>query len=83
MMMSQEGAAPAPRLQGLLTKDLPDGRMRRYSGARHAELNASRDLRLDNLTCADCGVYSCQLAAPVGEQNREGRVVLAMKGERL
>ncbi|TNN33281.1 CD83 antigen [Liparis tanakae] len=74
----KEGAPPAPRLQGLLFIDLPVGVTRRYSGARRAELNASRDLQLDNLTCADRGVYSCQLAAPLGEQNREGRVELAM-----
>uniref|UniRef100_G3Q0R0 Ig-like domain-containing protein n=1 Tax=Gasterosteus aculeatus TaxID=69293 RepID=G3Q0R0_GASAC len=74
----KEGTPPASRLTGVLTRDLANGTVRRYLGMqRAAELRGeSRDLHLPNATCADAGYYVCHLSAPVGEQNREGRVLL-------
>ncbi|XP_018534229.1 CD83 antigen [Lates calcarifer] len=71
---------PAPRLSGLLTRDLPNGTTRYYAGVeRQVTLMAeSRSILLPNVTCGDSGVYMCHLAAPVGEQNREGPVLLAL-----
>ncbi|KAI3361260.1 hypothetical protein L3Q82_012930 [Scortum barcoo] len=71
---------PAPRLSGLLTKELPDGETRQYHGVdREAELHGeSHDIFLPNVTCSDGGLYTCHLAAPVGEQNREGQVLLTL-----
>uniref|UniRef100_A0A8C6U3K0 Ig-like domain-containing protein n=1 Tax=Neogobius melanostomus TaxID=47308 RepID=A0A8C6U3K0_9GOBI len=39
----------------------------------------SLSLLLPPVTCSDSGVYQCYMAAPVGEQNREGRVGLRVK----
>ncbi|XP_034409157.1 uncharacterized protein LOC117745158 [Cyclopterus lumpus] len=77
----KEGEPPLSRANGLLTKELPNGTTRWYTGVRReVELLAeSRDILLPNVTCGDCGVYTCHLAAPVGEQNREGQVVLALR----
>ncbi|XP_041650068.1 CD83 antigen [Cheilinus undulatus] len=65
-------------LSGLLTRDLPNGTTRWYRGVdREVELlSDSSDIFMPNLTCADRGVYTCHLAAPVGEQNRERQVLL-------
>ncbi|XP_037310017.2 CD83 antigen [Pungitius pungitius] len=78
----KEGPPPASRLLGVLTRYLPNGTVVRYrSTQREAELHGeSRDLRLPNATCDDAGYYTCDLAAPVGEQNREGRVLLTTTG---
>ncbi|XP_035529045.1 CD83 antigen [Morone saxatilis] len=72
---------PSPsRLSGLLTRDLPDGPTRWYtSGDQEAELmKESNGIFLPNVTCEESGVYECHLAAPVGEQNRDGRVQLTL-----
>ncbi|TMS11134.1 CD83 antigen [Larimichthys crocea] len=68
------------RLSGLLMKHLPNGTTQWYKGAEGEVefVNESRNILLSNVTCADSGVYVCHLAAPVGEQNREGRVLLAL-----
>ncbi|XP_049440858.1 CD83 antigen [Epinephelus fuscoguttatus] len=68
------------QLSGLLTKDLPNGTTRWYTGVdREVDLlGESRSILLPNVTCADRGVYVCHLAAPVGEQNREGQVLLTL-----
>ncbi|TKS82699.1 CD83 antigen [Collichthys lucidus] len=68
------------RLSGLLMKHLPNGTTQWYKGAEGEVefVNESRNIRLSNGTCADSGVYVCHLAAPVGEQNREGRVLLTL-----
>ncbi|XP_010750820.2 CD83 antigen [Larimichthys crocea] len=68
------------RLSGLLMKHLPNGPTQWYKGAEGEVefVNESRNILLSNVTCADSGVYVCHLAAPVGEQNREGRVLLAL-----
>ncbi|XP_032375255.1 CD83 antigen [Etheostoma spectabile] len=74
------GASPSSRLSGLLTRDLPDGPTHRYSGVeREVQLRGeSRDLSLPNVTCGDGGLYTCHLAAPVGEQNQDGQVLLTL-----
>nr|XP_046255548.1 CD83 antigen [Scatophagus argus] len=74
------GEPPAPRLSGLVTRDLPNGTVRWYSGVERQVdlLDESRDMLFPNATCGDSGVYTCHLAAPVGEQNQEGRVLLTM-----
>ncbi|KAE8289344.1 hypothetical protein D5F01_LYC13233 [Larimichthys crocea] len=61
-------------------KHLPNGTTQWYKGAEGEVefVNESRNILLSNVTCADSGVYVCHLAAPVGEQNREGRVLLAL-----
>ncbi|XP_030013339.1 CD83 antigen [Sphaeramia orbicularis] len=71
---------PAPRLRGLLTKDLPDGSTQWYLGVgQEVELlQDSLNVLLRNVSCEDKGVYMCHLAAPVGEQNREGLVLLTL-----
>lgn len=82
-MVSQVGEPPSPRLSGLLTRDLPNGTTRWYTGVeREVELlGDSHTLFLTNVTCGDAGVYSCHLAAPVGEQNRDGEVFLTVTGK--
>ncbi|XP_067366179.1 CD83 antigen isoform X2 [Channa argus] len=71
---------PVSRVSGLLTRDLPDGPTRWFTSLdREVELRDSgRSIFLPNVTCSDSGVYICHLAAPVGEQNREGRVLLTL-----
>ncbi|KAK7878275.1 hypothetical protein WMY93_031094 [Mugilogobius chulae] len=67
-----------PRLTGLVSRGLPNGTMRWYVGA-DTRISLQKDtlnLQLPKVTCSDQGVYQCYLAAPVGEQNREGRVRL-------
>ncbi|KAK7877762.1 hypothetical protein WMY93_030576 [Mugilogobius chulae] len=71
-----------PRLTGLVSKTLPNGTMRWYVGA-DTRISLQKDtlnLQLPTVTCSDQGVYQCYLAAPVGEQNREGRVRLTVTG---
>ncbi|KAK7877755.1 hypothetical protein WMY93_030569 [Mugilogobius chulae] len=71
-----------PRLTGLVSKTLPNGTMRWYVGA-DTRISLQKDtlnLQLPTVTCSDQGVYQCYLAAPVGEQNREGRVLLTVTG---
>ncbi|XP_068586017.1 CD83 antigen [Cebidichthys violaceus] len=77
----KDGEPSSSRLHGLLTKDLPNGTTRRYIGLqREVELlDESRDIVLSNVTCGDVGSYTCHLAAPVGEQNREGQVLLELR----
>lgn len=74
------GQPPSSRLSGLLTKDLPNGTTQWYAGVEREVdlLGESRDILLPNVTCGDSGLYICHLAAPVGEQNREGRVLLTL-----
>ncbi|XP_041799360.1 CD83 antigen-like [Chelmon rostratus] len=74
------GEPPSPRLSGLLTRDLPNGTTRWYRGVERevALLGESHSILLPNVTCGDSGVYMCHLAAPVGEQNREGKVLLTL-----
>ncbi|KAM6994309.1 CD83 antigen [Tautogolabrus adspersus] len=71
---------PSSRLSGILTRDLPNGTTSYYLGMeREVELlGESPDIFMPNLTCADRGVYTCHLAAPVGEQNRERQVILSL-----
>lgn len=66
---------------GLLTKDLPNGTTRWYKDVERevSFLDESTSIRLPNVTCGDGGVYKCHLAAPVGEQNRDGKVLLIVK----
>ncbi|KAK7877757.1 hypothetical protein WMY93_030571 [Mugilogobius chulae] len=71
-----------PRLTGLVSRALPNGTMRWYVGA-DTRISLQKDtlnLQLPTVTCSDQGVYQCYLAAPVGEQNREGRVRLTVTG---
>ncbi|XP_031175349.1 CD83 antigen [Sander lucioperca] len=74
------GESPSSRLSGLLTKDLPNGPTSLYSGVKREVmlLDESRDITLPNVTCGDSGLYSCHLAAPVGEQNQDGLVLLTL-----
>ncbi|XP_068613283.1 CD83 antigen-like [Brachionichthys hirsutus] len=74
------GEMPSPRLSGLLTRNLTDGTTRRHAGvARDVQLlDGSRHVLLANVTCDDRGVYSCHLAAPVGERDLEGQVRLTV-----
>lgn len=75
------------RLRGLLVRHFTSNTTRRYPGAEPAmeavELLPDKEhaIRLANVTCANAGLYSCSLAAPVHEQNREGRVQLIVTGE--
>uniref|UniRef100_A0A3B4B942 Ig-like domain-containing protein n=1 Tax=Periophthalmus magnuspinnatus TaxID=409849 RepID=A0A3B4B942_9GOBI len=69
-----------PRLSGLVSKTLPDGQMMWYVDAdtRVSLEEGTLNLRLPTVTCSDQAVYQCYLAAPVGEQNRKGRVRLSV-----
>ncbi|XP_072316803.1 uncharacterized protein [Eucyclogobius newberryi] len=71
-----------PRLTGLVSMAMPAGTMRWYVGA-DTGISLEEDtlsLKLPTVNCSDQGVYLCYLAAPVGEQNREGRVRLRVTG---
>ncbi|XP_040901321.1 CD83 antigen [Toxotes jaculatrix] len=72
--------APSSRLSGLLTKDLINGTTSWYMDLdREVELqDETHSIFLPNVTCSDSGVYLCHLAAPVGEQIREGQVLLTL-----
>uniref|UniRef100_A0A3B4AAW2 Ig-like domain-containing protein n=1 Tax=Periophthalmus magnuspinnatus TaxID=409849 RepID=A0A3B4AAW2_9GOBI len=72
-----------PRLSGLVSKTLPDGQMMWYVDAdtRVSLEEETLNLRLPTVTCSDQAVYQCYLAAPVGEQNRKGRVRLSVTGK--
>ncbi|KAM7421611.1 hypothetical protein PAMA_015656 [Pampus argenteus] len=74
------GEPPSSTLSGLLTRELPNGTTTWYAGVdREVELlGQSRNIVLPNVTCSDRGVYRCHLAAPVGEQNQEGKVLLTL-----
>uniref|UniRef100_A0A3B4ACG7 Ig-like domain-containing protein n=1 Tax=Periophthalmus magnuspinnatus TaxID=409849 RepID=A0A3B4ACG7_9GOBI len=68
---------------GLVSKTLPDGQMMWYVDAdtRVSLEEETLNLRLPTVTCSDQAVYQCYLAAPVGEQNRKGRVRLSVTGK--
>ena len=70
------------RLDGLLIRALPSGTIRRCIGLRREVqlLEDSWDILLPNVSFGDSGTYLCLLAAPVGEQSREGRLHLAVTG---
>ncbi|XP_026172492.1 CD83 antigen [Mastacembelus armatus] len=65
---------------GLLTRDLLNGTTRWFTGLeREVELQRnSHKINLPKVACGDRGIYMCHLAAPVGEQNREGQVLLTL-----
>ncbi|XP_004078388.1 CD83 antigen [Oryzias latipes] len=73
--------SPSLHRSGLLRKELPDGPTRLYEGMyREVELlDEAHSILLPSLACSDSGVYICSLAAPVGEQNREGRILLSVE----
>lgn len=69
LMTSQVSDLPSPDISGVLVRELSFG------------VDESHDIVLANVTCGEAGLYACHLAAPVGEQNREGRVLLTLTGE--
>ncbi|XP_007572966.1 CD83 antigen [Poecilia formosa] len=74
------GSDSSHQRNGLLAKSLPNGTTRWYKDVtRKVELqDESLDLVLPNVTCCDSGEYLCFLAAPVGQQNQEGKVLLTL-----
>ncbi|CAB1334304.1 unnamed protein product, partial [Coregonus sp. 'balchen'] len=78
------GEEPSNKESGLLMKRLsPNSTTQWYAGLeREVELLAddSFDIVLPNVTAVDSGRYKCLLAAPVGEQNQEGQIVLRVTG---
>uniref|UniRef100_A0A3B5L7J3 Ig-like domain-containing protein n=1 Tax=Xiphophorus couchianus TaxID=32473 RepID=A0A3B5L7J3_9TELE len=78
------GSDSSHQRDGLLAKYLPNGTTRWYKDVtRKVELqDDSLDLVLPNVTCSDSGVYLCFLAAPVGQQNQEGKVKLTLPGKK-
>ncbi|CAB1334301.1 unnamed protein product [Coregonus sp. 'balchen'] len=72
---------PYNKESGLLMKRLSHNSTTQwYAGLeREVELLAddSFDIFLPNVTAVDSGRYKCLLAAPVGEQNQEGQIVLS------
>ncbi|XP_054903185.1 CD83 antigen [Poeciliopsis prolifica] len=74
------GSDSTHQRNGLLAKNLPNGTTRWYKDmTRKVQLQGeSLDLFLPNVTCSDSGVYLCFLAAPVGQQNQEGKVLLTL-----
>lgn len=83
LVLLQVEESPSLSRRGLLRKELPDGPARLYEGMdREVELlDEDYSILLSSLTCSDSGLYLCQLAAPVGEQNKEGRILLSVKGK--
>lgn len=82
-MVLQLSSLPAPHQKGLVTRNLPNGATIWYTDVdtKVDFQGESLDVFLPNVTCRDSGVYKCHLAAPVGEQNREGDVVLTLAGK--
>lgn len=82
-MVSQAGRDSSHQRNGLLAKNLPNGTTRWYKDVtREVKLqDESLDLVMPNVTCSDSGVYLCFLAAPVGQQNQEGKVLLTLPGK--
>uniref|UniRef100_A0A8C6T798 Ig-like domain-containing protein n=1 Tax=Neogobius melanostomus TaxID=47308 RepID=A0A8C6T798_9GOBI len=74
-----------PRLTGLVSRTPPGGMLKWYVGAdtRVSLEYPSLSLLLPTVKCSDSGVYQCYMAAPVGEQNREGRVELRVLGKNI
>ncbi|KAK1895118.1 CD83 antigen [Dissostichus eleginoides] len=72
--------SPDPGLSGVLSRKLPNGPTQWYMGAQQRMdlQGGTRDIFLPNVTCSDRGTYVCHLAAPVGQQNREGQVTLTL-----
>lgn len=85
MVLAQLIQEPESGLRGLVVRGLPDGETHWYNSSEAQVplglLDGSHSLSLRNLTCADGGRYSCHLSAPVGQQNREGEVLLRLTGE--
>ncbi|XP_069576024.1 CD83 antigen [Brachyistius frenatus] len=71
---------PSPLINGLVVRDLLNGKTKWHFGLKRDVqfLGESRNIILSNLTCSDSAVYKCFLAAPVGEQNREGQILLTV-----
>ncbi|XP_011617162.1 CD83 antigen [Takifugu rubripes] len=71
-----------PHLSGLLTRNLTNGVTHWYNSthlkAQPVLLGDSYNIRLSNVTCADSGRYICHLAAPVGDRNSEGEILLKL-----
>uniref|UniRef100_A0A3Q0QYA6 Ig-like domain-containing protein n=1 Tax=Amphilophus citrinellus TaxID=61819 RepID=A0A3Q0QYA6_AMPCI len=71
---------PSSPVNGLLTRDLPNGTTRWYSSVKKEVVlvEDSHSILVPNTTCSDTGLYRCHLAAPVGEQNQDGYVRLQL-----
>ncbi|KAG9276130.1 CD83 antigen [Astyanax mexicanus] len=74
--------APSRKLSGLVMKNLTqsNGTVQRYKGfVREVQiLEDSQSLLLPNVTQEDSGRYLCFLSAPVGHQNQEKEIHLAV-----
>lgn len=85
LMMSQVGQPPSPHLRGLLTKDLLNGTTTLYQSSRQEAppvlVGEFHSILLPNVTCSDSGLYTCHLAAPVGEKNQNGQILLTLTGK--
>ncbi|XP_029959506.1 CD83 antigen [Salarias fasciatus] len=66
---------------GLISKSFPNGTTRWYADVdRRVQLvEGSLSISLPSADCDACGEYMCSLSAPVGQQNRDGRVQLVVK----
>lgn len=78
-MMSQVIVDPSTRLRGLSYQYLLNGTMQLPPQLLVGETHG---IFLRNMTCSDSGLYTCHLAAPVGEQNQEEQVLLILSGEK-
>lgn len=60
-----------------------NGKVEKYKGfEREFELlEGTQSLILSNVTAQDSGIYNCFLAAPIGHQNQEGKIVLKVYGK--
>uniref|UniRef100_A0A3Q3VXU6 Ig-like domain-containing protein n=1 Tax=Mola mola TaxID=94237 RepID=A0A3Q3VXU6_MOLML len=68
---------PSTRLRGLSYQYLVNGTMQLPPQLLVGETHG---ILLRNVTCSDSGLYTCHLAAPVGEQNQEEQVLLTLSG---
>lgn len=86
LMMSQVGEPPLPHLRGLVSKDLLNGTTILYQSNRQEGppvlVGEFHSILLPNVTCSDSGLYTCHLAAPVGEKNQNGQILLTLTGEK-
>ena len=82
LLLTSSQQETTERLDGLLTRALPNGTTRRCVGLRREVqlLEDSWDILLPNVSFGDSGTYLCRLAAPVGGHSREGRLHLAVTG---
>lgn len=69
-------------LRAILSLDLRNNTRREpLGGDVELLLGEGHAVHLQNISCNAAGLYSCFLAAPLGERNQEARLKLSVTGE--